>query len=138
VDSVGNVFVTGESATVGGTYDYATIAYSGLGVPLWTNRYSIAPPGASDDGARAVAVDESGNVFVTGYSVNLLGSMLRTTIKYSTAGAQLWANSYDAGISRAGAVTVGNSGNVFVTGPSAGDFVTVAYSNVGSSLWTNR
>jgi len=40
VDSSDNVFVTGY--TYGGTntfYDYATIKYSSVGVPLWTNRY---------------------------------------------------------------------------------------------------
>ncbi len=41
VDGRNNVIVTGRSDVNGyGTnYDYATIAYSGAGVPLWTNRY---------------------------------------------------------------------------------------------------
>jgi len=42
VDGSGNVFVTGDSASGSGfdTADYATIAYSNAGVPLWTNRYN--------------------------------------------------------------------------------------------------
>ena len=55
VDGSGNVFVTGNSVGSGGNYDYATIAYSGAGVPLWTNRYN--GPGNGDDLANAVAVD---------------------------------------------------------------------------------
>src|SRR6266446_9268303 len=42
VDGSGTVVVTGTSLTFGGfmpTYDYATIAYSAAGVPLWTNYY---------------------------------------------------------------------------------------------------
>ena len=66
VDASGNVFVTGTSVGSGGNPDYATIAYSGAGVPLWTNRYN--GPGNDWDIATAVAVDASGNVFVTGYS----------------------------------------------------------------------
>ncbi len=66
VDASGNVFVTGFSVGSGGNSDYETIAYSGAGVPLWTNRYN--GPGNGSDYARAVAVDGSGNVFVTGYS----------------------------------------------------------------------
>jgi hypothetical protein len=49
LDSNGNVFVTGTTATV---------AYSGQGVPLWTNRYGGE--------IGAIAVDVSGNVFVSG------------------------------------------------------------------------
>src|SRR5262245_29610425 len=66
VDARGNVFVTGTSAGTVANSDYVTIAYSGAGVPLWTNRYN--GPANSDDGATAVAVDGSGNVFVTGFS----------------------------------------------------------------------
>ena len=72
VDSSGNVFVTGYSLESNGYGDYATVAYSGTGVPLWTNRYN--GPGHNDefvydeDHAYAVAVDGNGNVFVTGES----------------------------------------------------------------------
>ena len=42
VDGAGNVFVTGQSIGSANLldYDYATIKYSGDGVPLWTNRYN--------------------------------------------------------------------------------------------------
>ena len=60
----GNVYVTGYS---GSAVDYLTVACSGAGVPLWTNRYS-SPGYDSTDIARAVAVDDLDNVFVTGSS----------------------------------------------------------------------
>ena len=50
----------------GGYYDYLTIKYSNSGVPLWTNLYN--GPGDYEDFAWALAVDSSGNVFVTGIS----------------------------------------------------------------------
>ena len=102
--------------------DYATIAYSGAGVPLWTNRYN--GPANGNDVANAVAVDASGNVFVTGSSVGSGGDSDYATIAYSGAGVPLWTNRYN-GPGRqpwtiANAVAVDGSGNVFVTGYSAG------------------
>jgi hypothetical protein len=66
LDASGNVYVTGQSWGIGTSSDYATVAYSNAGVPLWTNRYGW--PGNNRDGARAVAVDASGNVYVSGSS----------------------------------------------------------------------
>jgi hypothetical protein len=81
VDSSGNVFVTGVSwrGSVYTSADYATVAYSGAGVPLWTNRYN--GPLNNEDIANAIAVDRRGNVFVTGSSTGT-GAV---TIKYSSS-----------------------------------------------------
>ncbi|HRZ45995.1 MAG TPA: immunoglobulin domain-containing protein [Candidatus Paceibacterota bacterium] len=150
VDSEGNVVVTGRSDGSSGvdSRDYATIKYSDEGVPLWTNRYN----GLANDSDEpvAVAIEASGNVVVTGWSV---GSGTREdylTIKYSSAGVPLWTNRYDgpgsvygAGSDRATAMVLDASGNVFVTGQSDDggrywDYATVAYSSAGMPLWTNR
>jgi hypothetical protein len=138
VDGSGNVIVTGRSVGSGSYYDYATIKYSGAGVPLWTNRYN--GPGNGYDQAAALAVDGIGNVFVTGQS--LVGADY-ATIKYSSAGVPLWTNRYHGpGGSAATALAVDSSGNVFVTGYSIAsgsgyDYATIKYSNAGVPLWTN-
>jgi hypothetical protein len=144
VDGGGNVFVTGSSTGTGGNYDYATIKYSEAGVPLWTNLYN--GPGNGDDRAFAVAVDGSGNVFVTGFSLGASNDYDYATIKYSSAGTALWTNRYNGpGNSNdyAFAMAVDGSGNVFVTGKSYGtngyyDYATLKYSSAGTALWTNR
>jgi hypothetical protein len=138
VDGSGNVFVAGQSCGTNGNSDYATVAYSGAGVPLWTNRYN--GPGNLYDAASAVAVDSNGNVYVTGSSVRS-GSVDYATIKYSGAGVPLWTNRYSSG--RARALSVDGGGNVLVTGDSPGlggvyDYVTIKYSGGGVPLWTNR
>ena len=64
----------------------------------------------------------------------------------SSGGVQLWANLYNGpgtGFCDGRAIAVDNNGNVFVTGDSAGngttnDLTTIAYSNSGVPLWTNR
>src|SRR5579859_8195635 len=137
VDSNGNVFVTGSSS-VGSSDDYATIAYSSAGVPLWTNRYN--GPGNSYDEADAITVDSSGNVFVTGSSTGSGGYPDYTTIAYSNAGGPLWRNRYKGltnGYDGPSGIAVDRSGNVFVTGSSMGsssnyyDYATIAYSSAG-------
>src|SRR5437762_5331422 len=83
VDSSGKVVVTGSSVSVAST-DYATIAYSKSGVPLWTNLYN--GPANGSDGALAVAVDSSGKVFVTGGSMPDTSSREYATVAYSKIG----------------------------------------------------
>jgi hypothetical protein len=144
VDGSSNVFVAGYATGTNGSFDYATIAYSGVGVALWTNRYN--GPGNSTDQARAVAVDGSGNVFVTGQSVGGGSGNDYATIAYSGAGVGLWTNRYNGpgnSDDYANAMAVDDSGNVFVTGQSVGgdgsfDYATIAYSGAGVALWTNR
>jgi hypothetical protein len=143
VDGSNNVIVTGYSTGSGGNYDYATIAYSNEGVPLWTNRYNGA--GNGDDWAYAEAVDGRNNVIVTGCSTNGASGSDYTTIKYSSAGVPLWTNRYNGpgnGEDRARAIALDHSGNVFVTGYSTGsggnlDFATIKYVCVPEPVMTN-
>jgi hypothetical protein len=79
-DNRGNVYVTGASTGTGTAHDYATIAYSGAGLALWTNRYN--GPANKDDLANALVIDANGNVLVTGYSPDATNSRF-ATIKYS-------------------------------------------------------
>lgn len=128
VDDSGNVFVTGEAFFESATgTDYATIKYSPSGVEKWVRRYD--GPGNAVDIAYALALDESGDVYVTGGSrgADLVDDF--ATIKYSSSGDEQWvARSGDGGDTYdiAEAIAV-DAGNVYVTGYS---------SKTGSKLWT--
>src|SRR5262249_25572430 len=142
-DSVGNVFVTGSSRGSAGNFDYLTLAYSATGVPLWTNRFNGFVN--ADDEANAMTLDSNGDVFVTGESVGFGTNYEYLTVAYSNTGVPLWVNFYGHpgfGDDRARAIAVDTRGNVFVTGTSWNgtnyDYATVAYSNGGLPLWTNR
>ncbi len=109
-DRNGNVFVTGS--WFAGLYEnFATVAYSSAGVPMWTNRYN--GPANNTDIGRAVRVNDNNNVIVTGYSGGDIA-----TIKYSSAGVPLWTNRYGGGAPWA--MTMDRDGDVIVTGQANG------------------
>jgi hypothetical protein len=144
VDRSGNVYVTGESYRSGTNADYATIKYNTDGVQQWVQRYNGL--GNSTDCANSIAVDSSGNVYVTGWSYGNGTDEDYATIKYSGTGVQQWVQRYN-GPGNSGdvtsSITVDCSGNVYVTGWSIGngtgaDYATVKYNNNGIQQWVQR
>jgi len=79
-DGSGNIYVTGSSSGIGTYQDCATVSYDSLGNQRWVQRYN--GPGNSNDGANAIAVDGSGNVYVTGWSTGSGTDYDYATIKY--------------------------------------------------------
>ncbi|EQB62605.1 MAG: hypothetical protein RBG1_1C00001G0184 [candidate division Zixibacteria bacterium RBG-1] len=146
IDNSGNVYVTGSSRGSGGTLrDYATIKYSSIGDTLWVRRYD-GPAGGQDDDCFAIALDNSGYVYVTGYSRGVGSGRDYTTIKYNSVGDTLWVRRYDGpgnGNDIAVALKVDNVGNVYTTGYSTGvgtgfDYATVKRNSLGDTLWVRR
>ena len=144
VDNSGNSYVTGGSIGAGTDYDYATIKYNSSGVQLWEARYNGT--GGSQDFGRKVAVDVSGNVYVTGGSIQSGTGSDFTTIKYNSSGSLLWVSYYNGpgnGTDEGYSLILDSSGNVYVTGESGGtvsgqDYATVKYNSSGVQQWTSR
>jgi len=141
VDAVGNVYVTGESIGAGTNYDYATIKYNSAGQEQWVARYN--GPGNLEDSpaaVRALAIDDSGNVYVTGFSVGSDTDYDYATIKYNPTGQEQWVARYNGpgkGLDGARALALDKSGNVYVTGISFGagtnyDYATIKYVQGGT------
>ncbi|MDQ3021507.1 MAG: SBBP repeat-containing protein [Bacteroidota bacterium] len=145
VDSSGNVYVTGESVGSGSVGDYATIKYNSSGDSLWVARYN--GPGNSSDGASSIAIDDSGNVYVTGYSCRYFGGVDAeyATIKYNSSGVQQWIQRYTTSENDheyPHSLAVDGSGNVYVTGFSRRgtiyDYATIKYNSSGVQQWVQR
>ena len=142
VDGPGNIYLTGKSTGNGTNFDYATIKYDSSGTELWVRRYNGSANRA--DEAAAIAVDDLGNVYVTGHSIGT--GYDYATIKYDSSGNELWVSRYDGPASgRDGAcdIAVDGLGNVYVIGNSTGsttasDFATVKYDSSGNQLWVRR
>ncbi|MDQ3020310.1 MAG: SBBP repeat-containing protein [Bacteroidota bacterium] len=141
VDDSGNVYVTGFSLGNGTGGDYATIKYNSNGDSLWVKRYN--GPGNYYDRSTSLAVDGSGNVYVTGSAYDSLTSNDYATIKYNSSGVQQWVQRYNGPGNlndAASSIAVDGSGNVYVTGSSDNsgnyptDYATIKYSSVSSTL----
>ncbi|UCB53357.1 MAG: SBBP repeat-containing protein, partial [Candidatus Zixiibacteriota bacterium] len=144
VDASGNVFVTGASSDSMGIMDYATLKYDSLGYWRFLRRYD--GPGNGSDVAQAMAMDDSGCVYVTGYSQGDGTDYDYATIKYLPSGVVAWVARYNGpgnGVDWANDVAVDPSGFVYVTGTSAGvgtgmDYATVKYYPSGDTAWIRR
>ena len=119
LDSAGNIIIAGHGTGSNGDWDYLTLKYSSHGSLLWARRY--ADPGITNDLVRKMALDETGNVYLTGTS---------KTVKYSAAGLQNYIAPY-AGRD----IAIDTNGNAYVTGFSEVDFATVKLDSMGSNVW---
>ncbi|MBI1804391.1 MAG: SBBP repeat-containing protein [Ignavibacteria bacterium] len=147
----GYIYVTGYSTDANTGTDYFTVKYDSTGARLWTARYDN--PQHGDDIAQAIAVDDSGNVYVTGKSNGFGTAWDIVTVKYDTLGSQLWTARYngsvngdDAGI----AIAIDASQNIYVAGNSASqssysegdsyndDIVVIKYNSAGTEQWNVR
>lgn len=145
VDDAGNVYVTGESEAVDETTNYVTVKYDSNGVEQWVARFSGPANKAS---AEALAVDNAGNVYVTGKSFSLGGLVNAdyATVKYNAEGKEQWVAFYNGPGNlpdQAKAIAVDAAGNVYVTGGSWGedtslDYTTIKYDAEGKQQWVAR
>ncbi len=154
VDGAGNVLVTGQfSGTVdfgggpltnAGSRDIFLAKYDAAGAHLWSQRF-----GDTDfDSGAAIAVDEAGNVLVTGSfegTVDFGGGALTSAgsreiflAKYDAAGAHLFSQRFgDTDFDSGAAIAVDGAGNVLVTGSFEGtvDFGGGALTSAGSDIF---
>jgi uncharacterized delta-60 repeat protein len=142
-DNEGNTYLTGDIFQ-NNDYDYITIKYSSSGIKLWSAIYNS--PYDSTDKSTDIAVDASGNVYVTGISLRKDGHNDYLTIKYSLAGTIIWTERFNGtGPNEHNSLiklALDVHKNVIVTGSNYGtpdqtwDFVTVKYNNNGALLWS--
>jgi uncharacterized delta-60 repeat protein len=145
VDVSGNIYVTGTTRTSGNNWDYATVKYNAAGQQQWVALYN--GPANDDDEAGAIAVDDSGGVYITGFSIGTAyPDFDYATIKYNSAGQQQWVMRYDGpgnAVDFPSGIVVEGAGNIYVTGgsvSSSGDFdyATIKYNGAGQEQWVAR
>jgi hypothetical protein len=153
LDAAGGVYVTGQSCTAtdpeyGGciTSDITTVKYDPDGDQLWLASYHGPGNGLDHTHSDAIAIDATGNVYVTGASWGGSSEYDYVTLKYDSGGNQLWVRRYNGpGNDRdiPFALALDPAGNVYVTGGSVGagtdyDYATIKYGPDGNELWVSR
>jgi uncharacterized delta-60 repeat protein len=126
---------------------FLTAKYRFDGQQEWLAEHEIACRGY--DGAIALALNDFGDVYVTGLARQPETGINYLTIKYNADGNEQWAVRYigENGIDLPRSVAVDPMGNVLVTGTSIGpigsfdgysDYATVMYSPDGNQVWSAR
>lgn len=146
VDGSGNVYLGGHGYyTTTSSYDYEIVKFNSSGVQQWATNYNS--PLNTTEYFRDIAVDGSGNVYVTGYGYYYTSSYPDyITVKLSTAGAFQWVAPYNgpgATYDYGNSIEVTSAGNVYVAGYSTGsgtgyDFATIMYNTAGAQQWVAR
>jgi hypothetical protein len=145
VDKNLNVYVTGEieDDTISINVDYVIIKYNSFGIQQWYRTYKSA---GGYNITRAIAIDKSQNVIITGFSQQISSGADYTTIKYNPDGDSLWVRTYNGpgnNYDEATAMVLDENDNIYITGMSSNnngysDYATVKYDPSGKQLWVMR
>lgn len=166
-DKSGNTYITGsfkDSMDLGtrkigsnGYLDVFLLKYNTKGELEWARQAG----GTDADEAYGIAIDKSGDVFITGYfSSNAMFSDIQLTsnsdrdffvAKYNSNGEALWVKKGEGAMDNFGtAITIDNSGNALVTGvfngsvlwrykkfksQSGENIFLIKYNNDGKLIW---
>jgi hypothetical protein len=157
LDGSGAVYVTGSSTVPGHDADMVLLKYTAAGTQAWV-QYADAEQ--KEDVGNAMALDASGNVYVTGYITRsdtvdpgwgdeVFINKDYATWKYSSAGGLQWVKYYgttgafftyyEKGNDIATKIAVDASGNVYIAGQSpdiyTGKCLLIKYSTDGVQQW---
>ena len=151
VDGSGNVYITGYFLNSSSSRNVFIIKYNTSGTLQWQRKLAdTSNANDQNDWGLSIAVDGSGNVYVTGRYGNLtVGNANVFITKYNTSGTIQWKrklagtavsqSQYDVGFG----IAVDSSGNVYVTGStytSVGTTgaVIIKYNTSGTIQWQRQ
>ena len=143
VDRENNIYVAGFSTGIGTGTDMTVIKYSSSGTRRWIGTYNSTTNG--DDVAYGVAVDDSLNVYITGY-VTLAGFDMYT-VKFNSQGTPQWGRYYGGTAhedDKAYAILVDDQDNLYIGGytsniETGADYTVIKYNrSEGDTLWVGR
>ncbi|HAY32867.1 MAG TPA: SBBP repeat-containing protein [Ignavibacteria bacterium] len=145
IDAAGFIYVTGTSySRFNSSTDLFTVKLDSGGNQIWYSTFNSSA--GVNEKANALAVDNSGYVYITGTSQIFSGHSNYLTVKLNTAGGIMWSAVYNGpgnGGDYSYDIEADNSGNVYITGQSSGagtqdDIATIKYNSSGTQQWLHR
>jgi len=155
IDGSGNAYISGwTSGSIGGPNEGSSDAflakYAPSGSPLWTRQLGTS----SSDQSFSVAIDGSGNAYISGRTEGSLdgphaGGDDAFLAKYNDSGSLLWKRQLGTSSSDVSySVAIDGSGNAYISGETWGDLggpnegscdaFLAKYDTSGSLLWTKQ
>jgi hypothetical protein len=143
IDGSGNAYYGANFVGGNGGEEFTTAKCNSDGSAGWV---AYNPTGYGGSTAAGMALDSSGEVFVTGQNVRYPPLPAYGTYKIDTNGNYIWGELYPVssyGASAAAALAVDSANNVYVTGNSTitntgSDIATLKYDANGNQLWVQR
>jgi hypothetical protein len=154
-DKFGNVFIVGETngAIAGpsfGKTDGFISKFDSIGNTIWSKQIGTN----EDDKINDLVIDQSGNIYVTGYTKGIVnnknfGNEDIIVCKFDNTGNIVWQKQYGTDSTDIGnMIYVDIQGNIFVSGITNGamgkssyglmDCIVLKLDNKGNSIWNNQ
>lgn len=139
-DNSGSIYITGAVLNASNNYDARTIKLNPNLTIAWSKDYNGTDN--LDDESNDIKVDNSGNVYIAGYTTNTSESKNILLIKYNSVGDTVFTNIKNGlgnGKDQANAVCLGLDGSIFITGSSKNiheDIITIKFNPSGLPIKT--
>ncbi len=155
VDGSGNVYISGSTNGVlgdssAGDWDAFLTKFDSSGSHLWSQQIGSS----STDVSYSVAVDGSGNAYISGYTEDVLGSSSAGSYdaflsKFNSSGNELWTKQIGSSrVDKSFSVAVDGSGNAYISGHTYGDLAGAnegnedaflsKFDSSGNELWSQQ
>ncbi|NWF90801.1 MAG: T9SS type A sorting domain-containing protein [Ignavibacteriaceae bacterium] len=137
IDKGNNIYIAG-STDDGYDYDYLLVKYNTFGELQWIRTFN--GPSNWDDGIANMLLDDSSNIYLTGYMSTTFGTAF-STLKYDTNGNLLWEGAFSRtslgfNWGSGNSILIDNEGISYITGflasNSAKKIYTLIYKPNGS------
>ncbi len=140
VDGLGNVYMSGYTGSTSGIATSGAYLTSNLGDVAFLSKFSSSGAliwatyfGGGDEVSQGLATDNSGDVYMTGYTYSTSG--IATTgayqtsyggaidvflVKFNSSGSRLWGTYFGgSGLDQGNGIATDSSGNVYITGETS-------------------
>lgn len=142
-DASGNIYIAGSGPVSGQGYDYQIVKLNNNLTLAWQNNFNLD---GLDDFAKGIRVDNSGNVYITGYSTSSTQGKNISTVKFNSSGTQQWIQTYNDALNgddEANAMAIDATGNIYITGYTSTemdhkDYYTIKYDGSGTEIWNKH